>query len=318
MASTLQRSRGWLVLVCAAVAACAGKQESETAENATADSIAKALQQKYGDTANMFAARPAEHHYGPPTGRIRVANLIDLDGKPVGPIDLYEVPFPDSADVPIIKHLGYGEISSYVSPRAAGSEGDVRSNLYIFPADQKQVPRPSPFGSSVDHTGFRAVDQFTVALGPSSMPHSIAPNGIVEDGPRTVAARLDSMKAVPAGQSLLILADANGDATSLPQRFLMLDGACPHAANLHRPGIPWTQWDKDPSAIVGGTQLYPVAPGTHTLGVVSVPRGSAVHDCTGKTPGKTITLNTEAGHRYLVIAYGEPSDGFKVAAAAIE
>ena len=58
-----------------------------------------------------------------------------------------------------------------------------------------------------------------------------------------------------------------------------------------------------------------MTPGTHTLGIVTSPRGHGLLNCNGKTPGATTSITVAAGQRYLVIVYGLASNGFKVVTA---
>jgi hypothetical protein len=76
---------------------------------------------------------------GPPAGKIRVANFFLVNGnKPGPPLDFYDTQQPAKSDKPLISHLGYGQISGYVSPRSDAGY----SNLYIFPAGSKVWGKP--------------------------------------------------------------------------------------------------------------------------------------------------------------------------------
>jgi hypothetical protein len=247
------------------------------------------------DTLKPSAPGPSGHRYGAPTGKIRVANMLELGGKPSGPVDLYDVSRPDSTTAPLIANLAYGQLSAYVSPR--GSDPGFPSNLYVFAAGTK-TPQ-APFNSSIDNSGFKATDQMTIALGPSKMLNGLAFPALVEAGDRNPH-WIDSSRAVPAGQALLIGLQANVSADSLPYFYLVVDGACPIATNDPRA--------KNPMAL-GTEQHYPVTPGSHTIGLVN--------NCTGKTPVGTSTLNVTAGQRYVVFVYGLASDGYRTLTAPI-
>lgn len=247
------------------------------------------------------------HRYGQPTGKIRIANLAEMNGKPIGPVDLYDVrPDRDSTAAPIIKNLAYGQVSEYVSPRAGDNYQGSPSQLYLFQAGQKTGKLP--YGTNIDNSGFQATDQMTIALGPSDL--GIGYPDIVEAGKRK-APGIDSTRAVPAGQALLITLQANMNVIdSLPELYLTIDGACPLATNFT---------NKHPTSV--GTEVhFPVTPGTHTLGVVTSPRGHGILDCNGKTPvpGSTSTATVAAGQRYIVFIYGLMSDGLKTSSAAIQ
>jgi hypothetical protein len=254
---------------------------------------------------NFGKPTQAVHHYGPPTGKIRIANLVESNGHPIGPVDLYDEFRLDSTSVPIIKNLAYGQVSEYVSPRAPGTAPGSRSNLYLYLAGQKTGK--SPFGSNIDNSGFEATDQMTIALGPSTL--YIGYPALVEAGKRK-APGIDSTRVVPAGQALLITLMANMNVMdSLPVLYLMIDGTCPLATNFKNP---------HPTS-VGSEVHFAVTPGSHTLGIVTSPQGHGLINCNGKTPvaGSTSTVNAVAGQRYIVFIYGMPSDGLKTSTAAI-
>lgn len=301
-------------LVGLTLTACSKKQSSHTARQSAADSIATMVQKVAPDTANPF--KSTGHQYGAPTGQIRIANLIDMNGKPAGPVDLYETARPDSTDQPIIKNLAYGELSPYVSPRA-GVSGD-HSYLYFYPAGSKTAPLP--YGG-LDNSGFVAGDQFTIALAPSTMggQSSIGFVLVNEEGKRKPKAWVDSAHAIPSGQSMIILATANWMASdTMPIQYLTIDGTCAHAWGDVHPSDPNPAAYAKRPTMAGGDLLFPVPAGTHTLGVVVSPHGKALDTCQGQQPVGTTTLATQAGRRYLVMVYGVPSDGIKLLAAPIK
>jgi len=307
------RSYALVVLLLGALTSC-DKSKSKSLSNQGADSLEQALA-KLGDTSGTF--KKVGHQYGPPTGKIRVANLLELDGKPSGPVDIYDVPKPDSSAAPIIKHLAYGQISEYVSPRAGDNYAGSSSNLYLFPADVKEAT--PPFGERLDNGGFDTGDQASMAIGPTKGISGAASVAIVlvpEAGKRVNVPLADSATAIQGGQGLLVVREANMNVDSMPEQYLMVDGACPHAPNDGRATGDTAAYRKQPSS-VSALLFFPVAPGTHTLGVVTSKRGSGLSSCSGLTPGATISLNVEAGRRYMVWVYGQPSDGMKVVAAPI-
>jgi hypothetical protein len=318
MTPTLLSTRTRALALCAALtvlasaASCTDKSAGKLSKS-TGDSITAALS-KLGDTS--AAPHSSGHKYGPPTGKIRIANLLEIDGHPSGPLDFYDVRKPDSTTEPLIKGLKYGEISDYVSPRGGDNFAGSPSWLYLFAAGLKQATKP--FGGNIEN-GFDATDQLTIALGPSkgfSGAASIALVTIVEGGKKIDAAHADSETALQGSQALLIVRDANGNVDSLPEQYLMIDGACPHAANDTRVVGDKLAFSKEPSS-VSTTLFFPIAPGAHTLGVVTSPRGKGLLTCAGHTPGATTPLSVEAGRRYAVWVFGQSSDGLKVVAARI-
>ena len=310
---TRTASFGVALIVLASAARCSDRNTDKRSK-ALADSITAALS-KLGDTSGLLA-NPG-HKYGAPTGKIRVANLLEIDGKPSGPLDLYDVRNPDSATKPLISHLEYGKISPYVSPRAGDNHAGAPSYLYLFPADQRKATKP--FGGSIDNGGFAPTDQLSLALGPSkgfAGGASVAIFMIVEAGKRQTAAQVDTANKIPAGQGLLVVRAANTSADSMPEQYLVIDGTCPHAPNDRNVVGDSTHYKTMPSS-VSGTFYYPIAPGSHTLGIVTSQRGHGLFNCNGKTPPSVTSFTAEAGKRYVAWVYGEQSDGFKVVTASI-
>jgi hypothetical protein len=291
-------------VVLAALVACGHKDDTQPAmpsdAKAQADSVA-AVMAKLGHHGS------GGHQYGPPTGKIRVANVLELNGQPSSPVDLYDTRNPDSTATPLIKNLAFGQISDYVSPRAADNYANSPSNLYIFPAGTKQAS--PPYGDRIDNAGYASSDRTTVALGPTHFAGSagIALPALDEAGQRLNAYR-DSMRVIPSGQALLVLLQGNMNADSLPELYLMIDGTCPLTSSYPKNRIP---------TAAGNDINFAVAPGPHTLGIVTSPRGHGLLNCSGKSPGQSTGVTVTAGQRYAVLVYGLPSDGFRVLTAAI-
>jgi hypothetical protein len=286
-----------------ALVACGSKPDSQRSQAAATQAQLDSLQSRLTKAAQGGSGG---HQYGPPTGKIRIANLAEMNGKPIGPVDLYDVrPWVDSTAVPIIKNLAYGQVSDYVSPRAGDNYQGSPSQLYLLQVGQKNGR--TPYGTNIDNSGFAATDQMTIALGPSTL--SIGYPAIVEAGKRKPQ-WIDTSRTVPAGLALLITLQANMNVLdSLPELYLMIDGACPLASNFS---------GKIPTG-VGSEVHFAVTPGTHTLGIVTSPRGHGLLNCNGKTPvpGSTSTATVTAGQRYIVFIYGMPRDGLKTSSVAI-
>jgi hypothetical protein len=287
------------VLAAAAVAALAAcsSRDSRTSIQASVDSLT-ASRINATDTANPFrstrTSTSTARTYGPPTGKIRVANLLEINGQPSGPVDLYDVRHLDSTDTPIIKHLAYGQISDYVSPRSGG-EGS-RSNLYLYQADQKTGTQP--WGANIDHSGFEPADQLTIALSPT-MENQIGGVYIEEGGKRLNDMVSSGETAAQGSGGLLIVRAANSMIDTLPPQYLMVDGTCPKPK------------------YVGSAMIFPVAPGSHTIGLVTSPHGKVLQSCAGHSPTSTLSINVGSGQRYVVLMFGMPSDGQKIVAAPI-
>jgi hypothetical protein len=298
MVAAPSRSRALLLAalaVCATLAACSSR-DSRTSIQTSVDSLT-ASRLHVTDTANPFRST-GQHTLGPPTGKIRVANLLEIHGQPSGPVDIYDVHRLDSTSTPIIKHLAFGQMSDYVSPRA-GSAGS-RSNLYLYQADQKTGSEP--WGTNIDQGGFEPSDQLSIALAPvdNGAPAGAIGEVFVEEGGKRLNNMVsDGETATQGSGGLLIVRAANSMIDTLPQQYIMVDGACPKPK------------------YVGSMMLFPVAPGTHTIGLVTSPHGKVLETCAGHSPTSTLSENVAAGQRYVVWIYGLPSDGLKIMAAPI-
>lgn len=294
--------RSPLIVFAAAVtlAACSSKKTLSESES---DSLASTLH-KFDTT--KLQSRASAHRYGPTTGKIRVANVLEVNGQPSGPVDLYEFRNPDSAATPLVKGLAFGQISDYVSPRAPDNYPNSPSNLWIYPAGTKQASLP--YGDRIDNVGYASTDQITVAVGPTHFGAAGVSLAALDEAGKRLNSNRDSLRTIPSGQALLVLLQGNVNADSLPEQYLMIDGSCPLTTSYPKNRIPTST----------GTDInFAVAPGTHTLGIVTSPRGHGLLNCSGKTPGQTTSVTVIAGQRYVVVVYGVPSDGFKVVTAPI-
>ncbi len=286
------------VVVCAGLSilgACGGGGSKGTSSDTTSPS--GALVGNGGDTTTTapFNSGGGATQMGPPTGNIRIANLLTVNGAPGPAMDFYDVFHPTASDTPVIKDLKYGDISDYITPRAPSA--GAPSNLYMYPAGSLTKTELLT-GGNISPSGYVDGDQFTTAIVASGFSAgSFGETQIAEAGPnKSPAADLSA----PAGKGVL-LADttANGDSSTLPLQFLMVDSACPLATSSN---IPTSLGSGDPPTVL------PVAPGHHTLGIVTSPPGRGLANCTGKTPsGTTTTVDVGAGQQIDVFAYGDPS-----------
>jgi hypothetical protein len=295
MSPASRRLTGLVLVTCAGLAACSSR-DTRTVNRSQLDSTLSPLAKRLAsvDTANPFRSTSTTRTLGPPTGKIRVANLLEINGQPSGPVDLYDVRRLDSTDTPIIKHLAYGQISDYVSPRSGGAGS--RSNLYLYQTDQKTGTQP--WGTNIDHSGFEPTDQLTIALSPT-MENQIGGVYVDEGGKRLNDMVSSGETAAQGSGGLLIVSAANSMIDTLPQQYIMVDGVCPTPK------------------YVGSAMLIPVAPGSHTIGLVTSPHGKVLQSCAGHAPTSTLTENVAAGQRFAVLMYGLPSDGQKIAVAPI-
>jgi hypothetical protein len=129
MSPACSRPFAALLAACVALSACSSR-DSRTAMQANLDSLTAASRPHVTDTANPFRSTTTARTLGPPTGKIRVANLLEIHGQPSGPVDLYDVRRLDSTDTPIIKHLAYGRSRTTCRPaRAARDRGAISISI---------------------------------------------------------------------------------------------------------------------------------------------------------------------------------------------
>jgi hypothetical protein len=280
-------------LALAALAACGG---GSSAKSSDTTNPAAAPAGNGGDTSTTapFGGGGSASQLGSPTGKIRVANLLTVNGAPGPAMDLYDIYRPKPGDAPLIKDLKYGEISGYVSPHAPSP--DVKfSNLYMYPAGTLTTTDLLS-GSNLSQVGYQEGDQLTLAIIPSDL--AFAELQITEAGPNmppTAGITPPSGKGV-----LLVESAATGDSSTLPLQFLMVDTACPLSTGST---IPASIATGEPSTVL------PVAPGHHTLGVVTSPPGRGLVNCNGKTPsGTTTTVDVSAGEQIDTFVYGDPAN----------
>ena len=286
-----------VTLACAvALAACVGGGKGNDASTRV-DNAAPAAAQPAGTTGSSpFAASAGRMARGPAIGKIRVINTIAVNGAPGSAIDVYDISRPDESTRPLIANLPYGQASEYVSPHG-WTAGDTRSNLYVLPAGSK-TPSGALTGGNIDNSGFEAGDQLTLALHGTDLGFGI--KQFAETGKR-IHPWLGMDPTPPAGQGLLLLREAVSRVSNEPEpvMYLSIDGACPRKDN-------------------GIEGRYQVAPGDHTLGLVTSPPGMGLTQemCAEKTPVASVHTHVDAGQSIDVVAYG-PSSALKLLAAPV-
>jgi hypothetical protein len=241
-----------------------------------------------GDLAGTDAS-PTATAAGTPIGSIRVINAYQADGKPGGPMDLYDHAQPPADLAPLVANLAYGAVSPYVSPRGWGT-GSTTSNLYLFPAGAKEGAGAYT-GSNIDNSGYESDEKLTVVIIPSSMGASSFGSVEIADAdssdgrsPRTTAPASDATLTI-------VQADTNLDAAADYQ--LLIDGAC---ESMYTPDGAWA-----------------VPAGHHTLGIIGLPHDKPLTDpqCKAQaaTPTATAEFDATAGGRVDAVVLGStPTD----------
>ncbi len=289
--------RALVTLACAVVlAACAaghrGDDESTKADRtpATSSTAGTAGSLPFAAPAAARAAR------GEAIGKVRVINTIAVNGGPGPAIDVYDISRPGATTKPLIANLQYGQVSEYVTPHG-WVPGDVRSNLYVLPAGSK-APSGLLTGGNIDNSGFEAGDQMTLALFGSELGFGIGQ--IAEAGPRARPGMwMDPTP--PPGEGLLLVREAVSRASNepTPVTYLSIDGVCPNVGG-------------------GAGGRYAVAPGDHTLALITSPPGMGLTQatCAARTPAASVRTHADAGRRVDVIVYG-PSSALTLLAAPV-
>jgi hypothetical protein len=289
-----------VLLVAGAAASACGSGAGSSGDSAAESSVLARLSHA---AAALTATGSTHRPTGTPTGTIRVVNLFADNGQAGGPMDLYDVFHPAAGDTPIIKDLAYGQVSQYVSPRAAGSGNP--SQLFLYPAGTL-TPSGAYDGGNVSNAGWEADEKLTLVIGPTAEGGSYSSKAI-SDG-QSKEEPLPSQSA-PAGQATLSTWNADEDLSDAPEAYLAVDGTCPSALDQSagQPGM------------VGG--LFAVPSGTHQLAVITSPRGSGLtsQQCATQAASATATVSVDApaGGRVDVIAYGDSGGAMKVIAAPV-
>ncbi len=233
---------------------------------------------------------------GKAIGKIRVINTIAVNGAPGPAMDVYDISRPDSSTKPLITNLQYGQVSEYVTPHG-WTAGDTRSNLYVLPAGSIKPSGPLQ-GGNIDNSGFTDGDQLTLALFGSELGFGIGQ--IAEAGSR-VRPGMGMDPTPPAGKGLLLVRESVSRVPNEPEpvMYLSIDGTCPNVGG-------------------GAEGRYPVAPGDHTLALVTSPPGHGLTQamCAEKAPVASISAHVDAGQRIDVIVYG-PSAALKLLATPV-
>src|ERR1700735_5402092 len=108
-----------LVVSLSGLVACGRKDDAQSGTPSTRAAQAESVAAVMTKIDPRGSGGGGGHQFGPPTGQIRVANLLELGGKPSGPLDFDDARTPYSPAKPLIANLAFGQISDYVSPRAA-------------------------------------------------------------------------------------------------------------------------------------------------------------------------------------------------------
>ena len=266
--------------------------------------------------SGFLGSGTADEPQGPPTGKIRLANFYAPNGQPGPALDIYDLSRPGSTDKPLIANLGYGQVSAYVSPRAAGN-GSTYNNLYIFPAGSKTPGQPidgMQSGGNMSQSGWEAGQQGTYVLGTNSQGANGSPNvsfqEVEEVMPGNATVSLPS--AAPGGAVLAVNDFGVPQGDTVPGVEVRIDGVCPADEQSPTSGpVVLSQ--------INGTS-FGVSAGSHTVDAVvdhAPGTGLSADQCKAATAAASASVSATAGSPVLVLIYGPAMSGLKIIAAPV-
>ena len=260
---------------------------------------------------------------GPPAGKIRVANFFLVNGTKPGPaLDFYDTSQPAKTDKPLISHLGYGQISGYVSPRSDAGY----SNLYIFPAGSKTSGKPvdgTRSGTNIANSGWVQGQQETVVMGTNASPNQPTFATVAEvEPPKSPDLKTALLK--PTGGKGLLVVNVSGliEGTSkYGDVELRIDATCPDnvettgkpAQNSNNPTTPATLGDYNAAN-------FPLTLGSHKLNVVDDPgpgSGLTQQQCDAAPAKASVAVKITKAPPTLVFIYGSSPATVKTLVAPV-
>lgn len=242
-------------------------------------------------------------------GKVRVVNVFLRDDKAFGPLDLYDVPNPAADAKPLIKGLGYGEVSDYVGPRSISD----RANLYVFPAGSTTRDDEKFGGQGISNAGWNDGEQSTVVIGaapaltagdPTNLQYSEIPES--DDAAGRAIAGKGAILANHSGAGI----DAKAASVTL-----VVDGQCP--MRIDPENSPGGGQGLDQLAN-GNAVTYAVAPGSHDVALLAAAYDSSVSACTAADAFAQATVDVDAGGRVEVFVYGTSPTDLKVVTAPVD
>jgi hypothetical protein len=281
-----------------------------------------------GTSSGAGTAEPT----GPPTGKIRVANFyLNAKGSPGPTLDFYDTSRPSKSDKALISGLKYGEISGYVSPRAAGPLADFTgadyAQLYIFQHGCKT------FGGKVDglqdgnnitQTGWVHGQQETLVLGDDDgLQPYVSSTDIAEVEPKKDDTGQSMIITPPHGKGVLVadvfgLIEGTGKYGGVDLR---IDGSCPDNILVGGQQASNSNNSTTPAALTDYSAAnFPLPYGSHTLNLVAEPgpgSGLTQQQCNKAPSVATTTVKLSASPPVIVFFYGTDPHHVKVLVTTI-
>jgi len=265
---------------------------------------------------------------GPRVAKVRVANFyLNTNGTPGGTLDFYDAQYPAKSDKPLISGLAYGQISGYVSPRAAGPKlenGDYYANLYTFQHGCRN------YGGKVDgeesgtpliETGWAQGQQETLILGDGVNGLQAAPSSIIVNEVEPPHHGQSYVLKPPSGKGMLVANDfglVEGTA-KIPGVELRIDGHC--TGSILTGGPPAKPNPADIEAFVyEDTGDFPLSPGAHTVNLVADPApgtGLTLQTCNAAPARTSTTVKISTKSPVMLFFYGKDPFHAKVLVTTI-
>ena len=310
-----------LVTLVAVVAACGGGGSGKAKGSAAGGTTNPAAGSGTTTTTNPTDSAQT----GVPTGKIRVFNGYAPKGQPGPTVDFYNVDAPGPNDTPVISGLQYGQLSDYVSPRAA--PGSATAYLYMFRTGTKQPSTGAtldPFAGSEVWDG-HAGEQATVMLvtdsqsGPNGDEPVVAHQLTLESTP-TIGAPI--LAAPQPGAGTIAVEVVSYQGTTDPEPQVQIDGTCPADVDAQATTPPTSATAQTQPALVayGGVENFAADAGTHSVGLVlSNGRGFPLDAaaCRAAAPIVSASVSVAEGERWLVFFYGPTIKQAKVVVAKV-
>lgn len=247
---------------------------------------------------------------GQKVGKLRVVNVFLRDGKGYGPVDLYDVSNPGPDTKPLIKDLGYGEVSDYVQPKTLTSSGQ----LWVFPAGSTERDKDGIGGQALSNAGWDKGEQATIVMGTSKGFED--PN--VTNISYTEISESDTTqmwKAIPGKGAILANVSGAGVEYDAASITLVVDGSCPMRVDPENSPGGGTGLD---NVANGNAVSYEVDPGSHDLSLLTTDVSTAPTDCTAASAIAPTSVDVPSGGRVEVFIFGTSPTDLQMVAATVD
>lgn len=275
------------------------KEFTESTEPSGGDSSPTSVGSGDQDGGDETSSEPSKEG----GSKARVFHGYAPDGKTDRKLDLYDTPFPEEDDKPLIAGLGYGEISDYVD---VTPDSNGWSWLYAYNAGSLEQTGDGFIGQDIYRDSAKDA-RVTVIIGNSTSdagePSYSAK--VLAESPEENPINDTGLEPVE-GKGKVIIAEhaiGNEEIEDLTN-FVIIDDECPERVDdaMASENIAWL------SNATGAP--FVVEPGSHTLRVITVREGESIPEqCEPERATSSFDFEVDAGERTLVILYTSDADG---------